>query len=48
MRFYAGHDISDIFEEKKGKKPKANDLEFLEELGNKVQMTILPNNKEVF
>lgn len=46
--FFAGHDISDIFEEKKGKKPWANDLEYLEELGNRVLMTILPTNKELF
>jgi len=36
LRFFAGHDISDIFEEKKGKKPRATDLEFLEDLGTKV------------
>lgn len=40
--------MTEIFEEKKGKKPKAYDLEHLEDLGNRVFMTILPTNPEVF
>jgi len=49
LKFFSGHDVTEIFdEEKKGKKPKAYDLELLEDLGNKVYMTILQSNKENF
>ena len=48
FKFLAGKDVTQLFEDKKGKKLKQYDLEVLESLGNEVHIDILSTNKDVF